>query len=1013
MGQIVKRKKKGRPPKSDLARRALVEEPELEPRVRRSLRRRNVRYNFVDYDDFIDDDEYFEENEDEEEEDERRREKKVKLVVKLNQRARGSDARGEGASAEEDEADEWEDEDEDDEQGRRKVVKKRRVGGGKYEDEEEIVDHRGGGADDADLLARSERGLGKGHSKELDTPPGTPTGAVPSVPLPDKKKLELILDKLQKKDTYGVYAEPVDPEELPDYHDVIEHPMDFSTVRKKLENGLYSNLEQFESDVLLICSNAMQYNAPDTIYYKQARTIQELGWKKFQKLRTDYQRFEREQKMDHKAKSDIDSSEKELKADLRMKSNTLIKKQMKKPMSRPYSGPLGSDYSAAATLVIGEDLQNASSANCEVPSTTDSILDGSIILAENNLDKAEELSTGKGLSAKCLRKPSVVDDNRRATYMSNQPIVGVDSIFTTFESEIKQLVAVGLHAENSYAKSLARFAATLGPIAWRVASQRIEQVLPAGSKFGRGWVGEYEPLSNPILVPEKHPSKDFFLTTNPKYNADSRKVFKMPALPMEDQASNIVSEMKQAPPLAVSSSGLRLNAASTANHQQIQSRSSMILPGSGGKVVKQFELNSLPPSSQCTDNGAEKHIDNIYTGAMRPGEAMPRNLNHPAKEVFAPEVAVSLSKEVVMKSINSPRSVHFKQPDTSAVTGRALSGEKIVSNGFDSSRLNSPASSIPNEMQRQPAFFLRQDQGLSDPVQLMRTLAEKAQKQHNHQKHSGDNSPGTTPQVSSLGRDNTPGNAATAATPVWMSAGGDGFKQGKETCSSPRKQTSANLNSSYKSHDPVQLKQMLAEKVKKQQILQKHPADDGSAVMQSVPSTIPLLKKDTSGNAASVAASVWMSIGGGFKQTTENSSSPRNQIPFMSGLPYNSQREVHPSQTARSQGDFPVSSGATYFQHGNSVSPLPPPFMPQQVPMGLDNVAQFSNRPMVFPQLNASLARYQPQTHWRGIVPQMQQTSKQETLPPDLNIGFQSPGSPVRQSSNVKMEQQPDLALQL
>ena len=34
--------------------------------------------------------------------------------------------------------------------------------------------------------------------------------------------------------------------QLPDYHDIIEHPMDFGTVRKKLDGGLYSNLEQFE-----------------------------------------------------------------------------------------------------------------------------------------------------------------------------------------------------------------------------------------------------------------------------------------------------------------------------------------------------------------------------------------------------------------------------------------------------------------------------------------------------------------------------------------------------------------------------------------------------------------------------------------------------------------------------------------------------------------------------------------------------------------------------------------------
>lgn len=78
MGQIVKRKKKGRPSKADLARRAVESAAASEPDIRRSLRRRNVRYN-IDYDDYLDEDD------DDDEEDQRRREKKLKLVVKLNQ----------------------------------------------------------------------------------------------------------------------------------------------------------------------------------------------------------------------------------------------------------------------------------------------------------------------------------------------------------------------------------------------------------------------------------------------------------------------------------------------------------------------------------------------------------------------------------------------------------------------------------------------------------------------------------------------------------------------------------------------------------------------------------------------------------------------------------------------------------------------------------------------------------------------------------------------------------------
>jgi bromodomain-containing protein 7/9 len=109
----------------------------------------------------------------------------------------------------------------------------------------------------------------------------------PTTPLPDKKLLLFILDRLQKKDTYGVYSDPVDPEELPDYFEIIKNPMDFSTLRNKLDSGAYSTLEQFERDVFLICTNAMEYNSADTVYYRQARAIQELAKKDFENLRQD------------------------------------------------------------------------------------------------------------------------------------------------------------------------------------------------------------------------------------------------------------------------------------------------------------------------------------------------------------------------------------------------------------------------------------------------------------------------------------------------------------------------------------------------------------------------------------------------------------------------------------------------------------------------------------------------------------------------------------------------------
>ncbi|KAL2340217.1 hypothetical protein Fmac_008157 [Flemingia macrophylla] len=61
-----------------------------------------------------------------------------------------------------------------------------------------------------------------------------------------------------RKDTHGVFSEPVDPEELLDYHDIIKQPMDYGTVRKKLDKGLYPDLEQFEVGVAIFWNRFLE-----------------------------------------------------------------------------------------------------------------------------------------------------------------------------------------------------------------------------------------------------------------------------------------------------------------------------------------------------------------------------------------------------------------------------------------------------------------------------------------------------------------------------------------------------------------------------------------------------------------------------------------------------------------------------------------------------------------------------------------------------------------------------------
>jgi hypothetical protein len=43
-----------------------------------------------------------------------------------------------------------------------------------------------------------------------------------------------------------LFLYPVDAEEVPDYLNIIQHPMDFTTMRRKLDDYQYLAIEDFE-----------------------------------------------------------------------------------------------------------------------------------------------------------------------------------------------------------------------------------------------------------------------------------------------------------------------------------------------------------------------------------------------------------------------------------------------------------------------------------------------------------------------------------------------------------------------------------------------------------------------------------------------------------------------------------------------------------------------------------------------------------------------------------------------
>ncbi|XP_051524560.1 bromodomain and PHD finger-containing protein 3-like [Myxocyprinus asiaticus] len=89
--------------------------------------------------------------------------------------------------------------------------------------------------------------------------------------------LRSTLEQLQEKDTAKIFAHPVNLKEVPDYLEFISHPMDFSTMKSKLEAQKYRSVTDLEVDFNLMISNCLLYNSKDTVFHQAAIHLRDLG----------------------------------------------------------------------------------------------------------------------------------------------------------------------------------------------------------------------------------------------------------------------------------------------------------------------------------------------------------------------------------------------------------------------------------------------------------------------------------------------------------------------------------------------------------------------------------------------------------------------------------------------------------------------------------------------------------------------------------------------------------------
>uniref|UniRef100_A0A0A9EID5 Uncharacterized protein n=1 Tax=Arundo donax TaxID=35708 RepID=A0A0A9EID5_ARUDO len=229
----------------------------------------------------------------------------------------------------------------------------------------------------------------------------------------------------------------------------------------------------------------MSYNSADTVYYRQARSIEALAKKDFENLRQP-----------------SDEEDEQPKPPAR---------RGRPPKNPKVDDDVSPDLSTVKTIkpednaeTIRKRMTGDRNQNTNIPTKDLSMFHS--MLGSFSAKRTDKIGDYSG-SSKWGKRPISSDDDCRSTY--DQHYTHNSSLFSALDDERKLLVPVGLQQQHAYARSVARFAAKLGPVGWDIAANRIKRALPPGTNFGPGWVLDGEPPQNsqwPSVVGSMNPS---------------------------------------------------------------------------------------------------------------------------------------------------------------------------------------------------------------------------------------------------------------------------------------------------------------------------------------------------------------------------------------------------------------------------------------------------------------------------------------------------------------------------
>ncbi|CAO4364100.1 unnamed protein product [Caenorhabditis nigoni] len=143
------------------------------------------------------------------------------------------------------------------------------------------MDSENGMIDDEDYSEDGENSKKrKSQSTNAKKSFSTPAIMDSSIQKPTNKEkmalIETLLKETMRQECSWPFLQPVDPKEVPDYHEVIKQPMDLRTMMNKIKQRVYNKPAEIRTDFQQILTNCETYNETESEIFQLSRQLEDF-----------------------------------------------------------------------------------------------------------------------------------------------------------------------------------------------------------------------------------------------------------------------------------------------------------------------------------------------------------------------------------------------------------------------------------------------------------------------------------------------------------------------------------------------------------------------------------------------------------------------------------------------------------------------------------------------------------------------------------------------------------------